>query len=49
MVRSDNTVFTQSHGFVIDRSFGLPRLFASLSRLGLQCRGHRLFGNVVSF
>ncbi len=34
---ADNMVFTQGRGFVRGASFGLPR------------RGHRLFGNVVSF
>ncbi|QEG24840.1 hypothetical protein MFFC18_47630 [Mariniblastus fucicola] len=48
-LRSHNMVFTQSHGFVLGNLFGLPRLFAPLSRIGLPRRGHRLFGNVVSF
>ena len=38
-------VFTQGHGFVVGATFGLPRSFAPLSRVGLQRRGHRLFGN----
>ena len=42
-------VFTQGHGFVVGELFGLPRPFAPLLRVGLQRRGHRLFGNVVSF
>ena len=42
-------VFTQGRGFAVGASFGLPRLFAPLSRFGLPRRGHRLFGNVVSF
>ena len=41
--------FTQGRGFVIEASFGLQNWFAPLSRSGLPCRGHRLFGNVVSF
>ena len=44
-----NMVFTQGHGFVIGASLGLPRYFAPLSRVGLQRRGHRLFGNAISF
>ena len=44
-----NMVFTQGHGFVIGAAFGLPCSFAPLSRFGLQRRGHRLFGKVVSF
>ena len=42
-------VFTQGHGFVLGTSFGLLCSLAPLSRVGLPCRGHRLFGNVVSF
>ena len=42
-------VFTQGHGFVVGASFGLPRSYAPLLRVGLPRRGHRLFGNVVSF
>ena len=42
-------VFTQSHGFAVGASFGLPRLIAPLSRSGWPRRGRRLFGNVVSF
>ena len=42
-------VFTQGHGFVVGESFGLLGRFAPLSRVGWQRRGHRLFGNVVSF
>ena len=42
-------VFTLGHGFVAGASFGLQRAIAPLSRLGLQRRGHRLFGNEVSF
>jgi len=44
-----NMVFTQGHGFVLGDLFGLPCSFAPLSRFGLPRRGHRLFGNVVSF
>ena len=33
----------------LENRFGLPRPFAPLSRFDLQHRGHRLFGNVVSF
>ena len=46
---SANMVFTQGHGFVVGALFGWPRSFAPLSRVGLRRRGHRLFGNVVSF
>ena len=46
---TDNMFFTQSHGFVVEASLGLLRSFAPLSRVGLPRRGHRLFGNVVSF
>ena len=42
-------VFKQGHGFVTGASFGLPCSSAPLSRIGLPRRGHRLFGNVVSF
>ena len=44
-----NMVFTQSSGFVVGASFGLLRLTASMMCFGLLRRGHRLFGNVVSF
>ena len=44
-----NMVFTQGHGFVVEASFGFQCSFATLSRFGLQRRGHRLFGNVDSF
>ena len=47
--RSHNMVFTQGRGFVLGASFGLLISFAPLSRSGLQRRGHRLFGNVISF
>ena len=46
---SANMVFTQGRGFVIRASLGLRDSFASLSRSGLPRRGHRLFGNVISF
>ena len=42
-------VFTQGRGFVFGASFGLQDSFAPLSRFGLPRRGHRLFGNVISF
>ena len=42
-------VFTQGRGFDFGKSPGLPRLIASVTRIGLPRRGHRLFGNVVSF
>ena len=42
-------VFTQGRGFVVEASFGLPRLLASSVRFRLPRRGHRLFGSVVSF
>ena len=42
-------VFTQGHGFVVGASFGMLSLFAPLSRFGLPRRGHRFFGNAVSF
>ena len=42
-------VFTQGRGFVVEASFGLPRLLASSVRFRLPRRGHRLFGNVISF
>ena len=42
-------VFTQSRGFVLEALFGTQTPFAPLSRSGLQRRGHRLFGNVISF
>ena len=42
-------VFTQGHGFVAGDLFGLPHAIARLLRFGLRRRGHRLFGNVVSF
>ena len=48
-VTAYNMVFKQGHGFVVGASFGLPRLFAPLSHIGLQRRGHRFFGNVISF
>ena len=41
--------FTQGRGFVVEASFGLPRLLASSVRFRLLRRGHRLFCNVVSF
>ena len=41
-------VFTLGHGLVSGALFNLPRLFCLLSHAGLQRRGHRLFGNVVS-
>ena len=41
-----NMVFTQGHGFVVGASSGLSCWSASLSRVGLPRRGHRLFGNV---
>ena len=44
-----NMVFTQGRGFVVGASFGLPRLPASVMPVDLPRRGHRLFGNVVSF
>ena len=44
-----NMVFTQGRGFVVGASFGLQISLAPLSRFGLPRRGHRLFGNVVSF
>ena len=44
-----NMVFTQGRGFVSGVSFGLQLSFAPLLRFGLQRRGHRLFGNVISF
>ena len=47
--RADNMVFTQGRGFVFGESFGLQRLTASETRFDLPRRGHRLFGNVVSF
>ena len=40
-------VFTQGRGFVVGKSFGLPRLTASVIPFGLLRRGHRLFGNVA--
>ena len=46
---TDNMVFTQGRGFDFGKSPGLPRLIASVTRIGLPRRGHRLFGNVVSF
>ena len=46
---SDNMVFTLGRGFVYGASFGLPPLTTSTVCLGLPRRGHRLFGNVVSF
>ena len=46
---SHNMVFTQGRGFVLGISFDLQNWFAPLSRVGLPCRGHRLFGNVISF
>ena len=42
-------VFTQGRGFVLGASFGLQNSFAPLPRYGLPRRGHRLFGNVISF
>jgi hypothetical protein len=42
-------VFTLGRGFVFGGSFGLRISFAPLSRFGLPRRGHRLFGNVISF
>ena len=42
-------VFTQGRGFVLELSFGLLISVAPLSRFDLPRRGHRLFGNVVSF
>ena len=42
-------VFTQGLGFVVAASYDLPRLIASVMPFGLPRRGHRLFGNVVSF
>ena len=42
-------VFTQGRGFVAGELFGLPRLIVSVMCFGLSRRGHRLFGNVVSF
>ena len=42
-------VFTQGRGFVLEASFGLPRLIASVTCFDLPRRGHRLFGNVDSF
>ena len=44
-----NMVFTQRRGFVLEASLGLEDSFVPLSRAGLPRRGHRLFGNVVSF
>ena len=46
---SHNMVFTQGRGFVFGESIGLPRLFALTVCFGLRRRGHRLFGNAVSF
>ena len=46
---SANLVFPQGRGFVIGASIGLLISFAPLSRVGLQRRGNRLFGNVISF
>ncbi len=40
-------VVTQIRSFVIGKSFGLQRVFATVERSGLQRRGHRLFGNVA--
>ena len=42
-------VFTQGRGFVLGASFGLQISFAPLSRFGLPRRGHRFFGNAISF
>ena len=47
--RAGNMAFTKGRGFVFGVSFGLRDLFAPLSRVGLPRRGHRLFGNVISF
>ena len=49
MIGSPNMVFTQGRGFVIGDLLGLPHLTASMTCLGLLRRGHRLFGNAVSF
>ena len=49
MIGSPNMFFTQGRGFALGASFGLPRLTDSVTRFGLPSRGHRLFGNVVSF
>ena len=46
---ADNMVFTQGRGFVLGASLGLEDSFAPLSRAGLPRRGHRLFGNVITF
>ena len=42
-------VFTLGHGFVLEALFGLPRPLGPLPRSVLPRRGHRLFGNVISF
>ena len=47
--RSPNMVFTQGRGFALGESCGLQNSIAPLSRSGLPRRGHRLFGNVISF
>ena len=44
-----NMVFTQGRGFVPCSIVWFADSFAPLSRSGLPRRGHRLFGNVVSF
>ena len=42
-------VFTHSRGFVLGAIVWFADSFAPLLRSGLQRRGHRLFGNVISF
>ena len=49
VLRPPNMVLTQGNGFVVEVLYGLPCPFAPLLRVGLPRRGHRLFGNVVSF
>ena len=44
-----NMVFTQGQGFVLGALIGLLSSLALLPRIGLLRRGHRLFGNVISF
>ena len=42
-------VFTLGRSFLVGESFGLRRLTAWETRFDLLRRGHRLFGNVISF
>ena len=50
MVRTPhNMVFTQSRGFVLGALLGSPCLTASVIPFDSPRRGHRFFGNVVSF